>query len=220
MGSGSTAWRRLAAGAGCRLAGWVVLLALASAGLPAAAHAHGGEATGEVRTVPLEPAGRVTASTFRISAEPAGSMQVERIGPLEIWRLPGTGLGPFDLAVDGRTLWLTLFAAEGMGEVGVGRVDLDAGAFSRIRLPEGIIPYTLRLAPEGGLWVADYEFSAEPRQRHVLRLDPAAGEGVAYLLPGPADGVTDFAFTPDGSVWLADYAAGGLLRLDPSRQAM
>ncbi|HEX6989520.1 MAG TPA: hypothetical protein VF282_08630 [Bacillota bacterium] len=219
MGSGPTAWRRLAVGAGRRLAGWV-LLALASAWLPAAAHAHSGEATGEVRTVPLEPAGRVTASTFGISAEPAGSMQVERIGPLEIWRLPGTGIGPFDLAVDGRTLWLTLFAAEGTGEVGVGRVDLDAGTFSRIRLPEGIIPYTLRLAPDGRLWVADYEFSAEPRQRHVLRLDPAAGEGVAYPLPGPADGITDFAFTPDGSVWLADYAAGGLLRLDPSRQAM
>nr|MBO2507311.1 hypothetical protein [Bacillota bacterium] len=150
-----------------------------------------------------------------MSLEPRGDVQVERHGPLEIWRLPETGLGPFDLVMDGGALWLTLYAGEGTGPVGIGRVDTGARTFSRMDLPAGMIPYTLRLAPDGALWVADYEFAAEPRQRFVIRIDPDALAAEAYPLPDPNDGVTDFAFPPDGSVWLANYNAGGLLRLDP-----
>lgn len=210
--------RRLVNAAASTLAGILLLGGLwAPAGVYAQTGEDAGAAGGDARAVALEPAGEVTPSRFPIVMEPVGELETERMGPLEVWRLPGTGLGPFDLAIDDGILWLTLYGTEGMGEVGVGRIDLDTRTFSRIDLPGGMVPYTMRLAPDGSLWVSDYQFSADERQRHVLRLDPAAGIADAYPLPDPRDGVTDFAFTPDGRVWLANYAAGGLLRLDAAR---
>lgn len=142
--------------------------------------------------------------------EPLGEARVQRAGPLQVYRLPGGEMGPFDLISDGRRLWVTV-----QKQRGILRVDPTSRRVAFWQAPDGVYPYTLALGPEGAVWAADFEFENRERPRSVLRFDPRTGAVDVFRLPEPTDGVTDFAFAADGSVWLANYQSRGVLRLDP-----
>src|SRR5690606_2352807 len=112
-------------------------------------------------------------------------------------------------------LWVTMFDQEGQGQTGLGRIDPESGRVDVLELPPGFAPYSLAAAPDGSLWFSDFEFSSQPRRRHVARLDPGSSALTIFDLPTDRDGVTGFAFPGDGTVWLANYQHRGLLRLDP-----
>lgn len=186
----------------------LALILIASWMAPARAH-------GPENPAPPRPAGgrwlepvAVRAERLPLRLETIGTPPVEQVGPVQVVRLPD-GMLPFALAHDGRHLWITL---EGPW---VARFDPASGELARIALPEGTAAYTLRAAPDGSIWVGDFEFSGRERPRAVYRLLPQQGVIERYPLPEGRDAVTDFAFL-DGAVWMANYQGGGLFRLDPS----
>lgn len=79
--------------------------------------------------------------------------------------------------------------------------------------PGGPIPYEIRVAPNGVVWMS------ELAGNRIVRLDPATRETRAYDLPMTHGGPRRLDVGPDGVVWIPAYAANELLRFDPASGA-
>jgi streptogramin lyase len=75
--------------------------------------------------------------------------------------------------------------------------------------PGGPIPYELRTAPDGRIWMSELQGN------RILSLDPRTGESAAYTLPTTFSGPRRLDVAPDGTLWIPAYAAGLLVRFDP-----
>jgi virginiamycin B lyase len=76
--------------------------------------------------------------------------------------------------------------------------------------PGGPIPYEIRVAPNGIVWMS------ELAGNRIVRLDPATRETRAYELPMTHGGPRRFDVAADGMLWIPAYAANELLRFDPA----
>lgn len=75
--------------------------------------------------------------------------------------------------------------------------------------PGGPIPYELRTAPDGSIWMSELQGN------RMIRLDPTSGAAAAFELPTPSSGPRRHDVAPDGVVWIPAYAGGSLVRFDP-----
>ena len=78
------------------------------------------------------------------------------------------------------------------------------------QVPGGPIPYELRTAPNGAVWMSELQGN------RMIRYDPSARTSTIFELPTAASGPRRFDIGPDGIVWIPGYGSGRLVRLDPA----
>ncbi|MGE5927788.1 MAG: hypothetical protein ACM357_10570 [Gemmatimonadota bacterium] len=97
------------------------------------------------------------------------------------------------------------------------RIDRQ-GSAERVSLPDhpalaagpgGPVPYELRTAPDGRIWMSELQGN------RMIVYDPGTRESRVFDMPGIASGPRRFDVAPDGTVWIPAYGAGSLVRLDP-----
>lgn len=74
----------------------------------------------------------------------------------------------------------------------------------------GPIPYELRIAPDGAVWIS------ELGGNRLVRHDPATGVFKSFDMPSPHSGPRRFDIDAAGVLWIPEFAAGKLARLDPA----
>lgn len=178
-------------------------------------HPHNLAVGGDTVAVALQSAGTVAlvVGDGVITAElggsphdvkPAGRRFVvanEGAGRLDLVSRDGEHLGsvrlradPHDVAVspDGRTAWATLNGDDALAVLDLGDFEL------RRYVPTGQRPHDLLFAPDGRLWVTDWDHGV-----HVLSRQ---GEHVHTI--GIGQEPHHLAFTPDGGeAWITDHGA-------------
>lgn len=146
-----------------------------------------------------------------------GPMRLARRAPDGAWDSWAVDVYPHSLAVDprGRTWFNGHFTKQ--PEL-VGAVDARTGAVRVDTLPPhpllasrpgGPIPYEIRLAPDGRLWMGELQGN------RVIALDPATRRADTLSMPHPWSGPRRFDVDARGMLWIPAYAANALVRLDP-----
>lgn len=80
--------------------------------------------------------------------------------------------------------------------------------------PGGPIPYELRAAPDGHIWMSELQ------GHRMLALDPRDSSWRAFDMPGGIAAPRRFDVASDGIVWIPLYAGNALVRLDPRTGTM
>jgi streptogramin lyase len=79
--------------------------------------------------------------------------------------------------------------------------------------PGGPIPYEIRTARDGAIWMSELQGS------RIVRFDPATRRSRTFELPTSASGPRRLDIDTAGIVWIPAYGAGTLIRLDPLARA-
>lgn len=74
----------------------------------------------------------------------------------------------------------------------------------------GPIPYEIRVAPDGRLWMSELQGN------RILVVDPVTGTGEAHEMPLAASAPRRFDIDAGGALWIPAYAANELVRFDPA----
>lgn len=85
---------------------------------------------------------------------------------------------------------------------------------SMAAVPGGPIPYELRVAPDGKVWMSELQ------GHRMLSFDPSSNAWRAYDLPTTISAPRRFDVAPDGTVWIPSYGANSLARLTPATGAV
>ena len=134
------------------------------------------------------------------------------------WTMYEIGMYPHSIGVDreGR-VWFNGHFTRDPEQLGF--VDPASGAITLRVLPAhpvlakvagGPIPYELRIAPDGSVWIS------ELAGNRLVRHDPATNAFRTFDMPTPHSGPRRFDFDARGTVWIPEYAGGRLARLDPA----
>lgn len=86
----------------------------------------------------------------------------------------------------------------------------DVATPEPLRAGGGPIPYELRVAPDGGVWMSELQGN------HIVRLDPLTGESRTWTMPQTLSGPRRFDVDAAGNVWIPAYSANQLVRLEPA----
>jgi virginiamycin B lyase len=81
------------------------------------------------------------------------------------------------------------------------------------KVPGGPIPYELRVAQDGTVWIS------ELAGNRLVRHDPTTGAFQTFDMPSPHSGPRRVDIDAAGVLWIPEFAAGKLARLDPRRVA-
>lgn len=144
-------------------------------------------------------------------------MRLARRTPLGQWASWEVGVYPHSLALDprGRVWFNGHFTRD--PEL-VGAVDAGSGAVRVDTLPPhpmlasrpgGPIPYEIRLAPDGRLWMGELQGN------RLIALDPTTRTADTISMPHPWSGPRRLDVDARGVVWIPAYASNTLVRLDP-----
>jgi streptogramin lyase len=180
-------------------------------------------ASGRVRSEPI-PIERANPRAVEIDSLGnwwvvlGGPMRIARRSAPGIWNSWEVGVYPHSLAVDprGRVWFNGHFTRD--PEL-VGAVDASTGAVRVDTMPlhprmgsspGGPIPYEIRLAPDGRLWMGELQGN------RLLALDPVSRQTDVFEMPLAWSGPRRFDIDARGMVWIPAYAANALVRLDPS----
>jgi virginiamycin B lyase len=97
--------------------------------------------------------------------------------------------------------------------------DLDptSGTITKHELPPhptlrgagGPVPYELRLAPDGRVWMSELQGN------RMIAYDPRTRQSRVYEMPVSWSGPRRFDIAPDGVLWIPAYSSNQLVRLDP-----
>jgi virginiamycin B lyase len=79
--------------------------------------------------------------------------------------------------------------------------------------PGGPIPYELRVAPDGRVWMSELQGN------RLVAFTPATGAFKTWTLPTSFSGPRRFDVDARGIVWIPAYSANRLVRLDPASGA-
>lgn len=79
--------------------------------------------------------------------------------------------------------------------------------------PGGPIPYELRVAPDGRVWMSELQGN------RLVAFSPSTGKFQTFALPTPHSGPRRFDVDPRGIVWIPAYGTNRLVRLDPATGA-
>lgn len=102
----------------------------------------------------------------------------------------------------------------------IGSVDLETGKVTTHPLPShptlgdgpgGPIPYEIRLAPDGRVWMS------ELLGNRLVGFNPSTGKFAIFTLPTSHSGPRRFDIDAEGILWIPAYGANLLVRLDPAR---
>ena len=133
------------------------------------------------------------------------------------WTTHDIGMYPHSIGVDraGR-VWFNGHFTRDPEQVGF--LDPATGAVTLRNVPPhpvlakvagGPIPYELRIAPDGTVWIS------ELGGNRIIRHDPTANTFRTFDMPTPHSGPRRFDFDAQGVVWIPEYSGGKLARLDP-----
>ena len=148
-----------------------------------------------------------------------GPRRIARRDPdLGTWKLYEIGMYPHSIGVDGAgRVWFNgHFTRDpehiGFLDAGTGTVTLrDVPAHPVLaKVDGGPIPYELRIAPDGSVWIS------ELGGNRLVRHDPAANTFRTFDMPTAHSGPRRFDFDAAGTLWIPEYAGGKLTRLDPA----
>jgi virginiamycin B lyase len=145
-------------------------------------------------------------------------MRIARRTPAGAWDSWPVGVYPHSLAVDprGRVWYNGHFTKD--PEL-VGAVDAATGAVRVDTLPThprmgarpgGPIPYEIRLAPDGRLWLGELQGN------RLVAIDPRTRATETVELPLAWSGPRRFDVDARGALWIPAYAANALVRFDPA----
>ena len=132
------------------------------------------------------------------------------------WATWDIGLYPHSIAVtpDGKSVWFNGHFTRDPEEIG--RLDVETGRVERFSLPAhpalaaagGPVPYELRLAPDGGVWMSELQGN------RMLRFDPASKESRVFTVPVTWSGPRRFDIDSRGNLWIPAYSGGSLWKMD------
>ena len=126
------------------------------------------------------------------------------------FRLPSDVANPHTPLVYRNRVWFTAQSNNTYGEL-----DPATGAVRTFRCPTaGSLPYGLRAAPNGYLWIALFGTNK------LARVDPVNGALTEFTLPAAGARPRRLEVSADGMVWYADYPRGYLGRLNPATGAV
>jgi virginiamycin B lyase len=135
-------------------------------------------------------------------------------GRWDTWEI---GAYPHSVAVapDGRSVWFNGHFSRDPEEIG--RLDTATGTVERFAVPPhptlarsgGPLPYELRLAPNGWVWMSELQGN------RVVGFDPARRSFRVHEMPRPWSGPRRFDVDRQGRLWIPAYAGNALVRLDP-----
>lgn len=132
------------------------------------------------------------------------------------WESHDIGMYPHSIQEDGKgRVWFNGHFTKdpvriGYLEAATGRVrTFDVPTPPELRAGAGPIPYDLRIAPDGEVWVT------ELHGNRVIRFSPDSEEFRTYSMPTPHSGPRRVDFDAQGILWIPEYAAGKLARFDP-----
>ena len=147
-----------------------------------------------------------------------GPRRIGRRDPdLGVWKMYDIGMYPHSIGVDpaGR-VWFNGHFTRDPEQIGF----LDpAGAITLRDVPPhpqlakvdgGPIPYELRVAPDGAVWIS------ELAGNRLVRHEPTANSFRVFDMPTSHSGPRRFDFDAAGIVWIPEYSGGKLARLDPA----
>jgi streptogramin lyase len=134
------------------------------------------------------------------------------------WTTHGIGMYPHSIGVDraGRVWFNGHFTRDpeqlGFVDPGTGSVTLrDVPPHPALaKVAGGPIPYELRIAPDGSVWIS------ELGGNRLVRHDPETKAFRTFDMPTPHSGPRRFDFDAQGVLWIPEYAGGKLTRLDPA----
>ena len=137
---------------------------------------------------------------------------------LGTWKLHDIGMYPHSIGVDGAgRVWFNGHFTRDPEQIGfldaaMGSVTLrDVPAHPVLaKVDGGPIPYELRIAPDGSIWIS------ELGGNRLVRHDPAANTFRTFDMPTPHSGPRRFDFDAAGLLWIPEYSGGKLTRLDPA----
>lgn len=148
-----------------------------------------------------------------------GPRRIARRDPiLGAWTMHDIGMYPHSIGVDpaGR-VWFNGHFTRDPEQIGF--LDPTTGSITLRDVPPhpvlakvagGPIPYELRVAPDGAVWIS------ELGGNRLVRHDPAANTFRAFDMPTPHSGPRRFDIDAAGMLWIPEYAGGKLTRLDPA----
>jgi virginiamycin B lyase len=181
-------------------------------------------ASGAMETVAI-PADRASPRAIVIDGRGAwwvllgGPRRIARRDPiLGAWTMHDIGMYPHSIGVDpaGR-VWFNGHFTRDPEQIGF--LDPTAGSITLRDVPPhpglakvagGPIPYELRIAPDGAVWIS------ELGGNRLVRHDPAANTFRTFDMPTPHSGPRRFDIDAAGMLWIPEYAGGKLTRLDPA----
>jgi streptogramin lyase len=134
------------------------------------------------------------------------------------WTMHDIGMYPHSIGVDraGR-VWFNGHFTRDPEQLGF--VDPATGGVTLREVPPhpvlakvagGPIPYELRIAPDGSIWIS------ELGGNRLVRHDPATNTFRTFDMPTSHSGPRRFDFDAQGMLWIPEYAGGRLTRLDPT----
>lgn len=147
-----------------------------------------------------------------------GPGKVARYAPqTNTWATHDVGLYAHSVALgrDGRVWYNGHFTRD--PEI-IGYVDGSTGEKKTFELPRhptmaagpgGPIPYELRMAPDGFVWMTELQ------GHRVISLNTQDGATRVYQLPGTITAPRRLDIDTAGTVWIPTYGANSLVRLDP-----
>ncbi|MGH7711202.1 MAG: carboxypeptidase regulatory-like domain-containing protein, partial [Gemmatimonadaceae bacterium] len=99
----------------------------------------------------------------------------------------------------------------------IAELDPVSGAITKHQLPPhltlrsdgGPIPYELRFAPDGRVWISELQGN------RLIGYEPRTRQSVTYYMPTSWSGPRRFEIAADGVLWIPAYASNQLVRLDP-----
>ena len=78
------------------------------------------------------------------------------------------------------------------------------------KAPGGPIPYEIRAAPDGRIWLGELQGN------RLVSYTPKTGKFQTYTMPTPHSGPRRFDVDAKGVLWIPAYSANALVRLDPA----
>jgi virginiamycin B lyase len=181
-------------------------------------------ASGAMETIPI-PLDR--ANPRAVVVDDRGAWWVLLGGPRKLarrdpatgeWRMYDIGMYPHSVGVDGAgRAWFNGHFTRDPEQIGF--VDGATGTVTVREVPGhptlakvagGPIPYELRVAPDGAVWIS------ELGGNRLVRHDPAPGAFKTFDMPSPHSGPRRFDIDSAGVLWIPEFAAGKLARLDPT----
>ena len=147
-----------------------------------------------------------------------GPRRIARRDPmLGAWTMHDIGMYPHSIGVDReRRVWFNGHFTRDPEQIGF--LDPAAGSITLRDVPPhpvlakvagGPIPYELRVAPDGAIWIS------ELGGNRLVRHDPAANTFRTFVMPTAHAGPRRFDIDSAGMLWIPEYARGRLTRLDP-----
>lgn len=165
-----------------------------------------GRVSGSVLALLLMPAAAADAGGSFYGIQPGARSAIA--GKITEWSVPTPRFARDPAPAPDGSIWITVMDADKLA-----RFDQATKQFKEYDLPRGSRPHGLLVDSAGRVRYTGHG------NGKMGRLDPATGQTKGYALPAGA-GAGPYAVTVDGAglVWVNEFSADTIVRLDPRRE--